>query len=524
MASNKILNFQPNERQDGRRTNKIYQPLDRLAPALAMASALSFFVTKVHAMETNTKANVGASQGTAQLTLWAHLPDVPNIVNQWAALVPLTVYLSNMRSNYELAGEVSLRARLSVSVMPKLWELGSIAKLLREKELFLDSASASGDPLTVWDVQWGSIFPCYNSAATLGVIAAALAGRVQDSPEITQQDLNRWLHQHENELKRRFPSEFVGHGQEKIAEDVYCGEEFQDLIHRKNSFGRRQVLNIISVAHDGRKPRMGQPAHPRWKYLFHFIPQVVVVIGIGAFLISLGCIGSGTLLVIGGLSHCFSQMVEIKRSPLYLHNRETHQGCMLVASHDNATIWTLYVGERGLIDSLLNKPMVEIGNTHPLILNWFRFAEILQVCAMTYVAGEMGWDAIFLLILIAIWSITQFNARNKHATSWLREERYTTKVFACEFTGRSELLGAVQLLSTEKNTYWMKDILAPAPRRDVWLQKVGVMDSEPDSLAMHFASLNKHDQLWINATGMQTLAGYHLIKQRLEESRDAEAH
>lgn len=123
---------------------------------------------------------VGASQGTAQLTLWAHLPDVPNIVNQWAALVPLTVYLSNMRSNYELAGEVSLRARLSVSMMPKLWELGSIAKLLREKELFLDSVSASGDPLRrTYDHRgWKTVLPPSAQSYLSHTIHMGIKGRL----------------------------------------------------------------------------------------------------------------------------------------------------------------------------------------------------------------------------------------------------------------------------------------------------------------------------------------------------------
>lgn len=489
-----------------------YRPLDGLAPALVVVVLFSLLTSKAHASQASSKE--GWSHGTLLLNFWTILPDIPGIVDEWACLVPLTIYLSNMRTDYDLAGEVSLRAKLSVSLIPKLWELGSIAKLLRERETFLDTASSMGDPLKVYDVQWGSVFPCYNSAAAASVAANA-TNFATAIPEITQEDLSKWILDHEAALVEQFAPDSSGepHSAAVLRSDVYCGDGVKDLVQRKRAFGRTQQLNVIFVAPHGRPPRTLRHV---WIHRCLIVAQLLVAMGAGVVLLSLGCIGTGLLLLIGGISHLCSQHVQIKRSALYLVNREVHPGCMLVATHENATTWTLYLGDRGMIDSLLNKPMVEIYKTNSFVLNWFRFAEILQVLAMTYVAGQKGWDSMCLLIVILLWSLTRLNSRNKHASAWLKEEGLTTTSFRCEFPGRSELLGAVQLLSTQKRTYWMDGILAPVRRRDVWLQKVGAIDSSPDTLQQSFASLDPHDRNWVRATGMQTIAGYSLIKRQLQ--------
>lgn len=492
-------------------TYKPRQRLHRLAPMLGVVLLFSSLTTKAQASETD-----GWSHGTLLLRFWAALPEIPKIVAEWAALVPLTVYLSNMRTAYDLAGEISLRAKLSVSMVPKLWELGSIAKLLRERETFLDTASSAGDPLRVYDVQWGSVFPCYNSAAA-GSVAANAFYHVPDTVEIPQDALNDWILENAAQLEQQFPPDNPDDAPVRSAvwSEVYCGDGVKDLVIRKRLFGRTQRLNVICVSHRGKRVRTSGMLQRPLMQRIQVVVQLLLAVGAGALLLSLGCIGTGVLLLIGGVSHSCAQHVEIQRSALYLRNREVHSGCMLVASHENATIWTLYLGDRGMIDSLLNKPMVEIRKANPLIVYWFRFAESLQILTMTYVAGQKGWDAMCLLIVILIWSLTRFNSCNKHAAAWLREEGFTTTAFRCEFPGRSELLGAVQLLSTEKRTLWMDDILAPVSRRDVWLQKVGAIDSHQDNLQQSFAALDAHDRNWVRGTSMQTIAAYDLIRKRL---------
>ncbi|PLB36803.1 uncharacterized protein BDW47DRAFT_108088 [Aspergillus candidus] len=488
--------------------------MDRLAPALAAVILFSILTAQPHASEQRTEDSW--SHGTLPLRFWADLPEIPEIVAEWASLVPLTVYLSNMRTAYDLAGEISLRARLSLSIVPKLWELGSIAKLLREREAFLDTASSAGDPLRVYDVQWGSVFPCYNSAAAVSVAARA-SRHAGNTPEISREDLNAWILQHQKELEQRFPlgPRSESRGPAGARSDVYCGDGIEDLVYQKRSSGRPQQLNVVSVSLQGKRAGANAMLQRTVTHRLRVAAKLVLAIGTGGVLASLGCIGTGVLLLVAGVSIFCAEHIEVRRSSLYLRNRETHPGCMLVAAHENATIWTLYLGHRGMIDSLLNKPMVEISRAHPLILTWFRFAEILQVFAMTYVAGQKGWDAVCLLIVILLWSLTRLNARDRHAAAWLREEGFVSTAFRCEFPGRSELLGAVQLLSTENRTLWMDGILAPVPRRDIWLQKVGAMDRAPHGRQEGLDLLDDHDRRWVRGTGMQTVAGYNLIRKRL---------
>lgn len=100
------------------KVHRFYRPMDRLTPSLAGVLLLSFLTTKARASATSPTD--GWSHGTVLLNFWATLPEIPDIVAEWAALAPLTVYLSSMRTSYELASEVSLRAKLSASIVPKL--------------------------------------------------------------------------------------------------------------------------------------------------------------------------------------------------------------------------------------------------------------------------------------------------------------------------------------------------------------------------------------------------------------------
>jgi hypothetical protein len=141
---------------------------------------------------------------------------------------------------------------------------------------------------------------------------------------------------------------------------------------------------------------------------------------------------------------------------------------------------------------------------------------------MTFVAGQKGWDGVVLLLLITVvFAFGLFYGYNQHAARWLKKEGFVTTAFGCEFAGRTVLLGAVQLLSTEKKTYWMDGIIAPAARRDAWLKKIGAIDSDSKELEAGFAALGQHDEDRVNAVGMQTIAGVRLIQAKLEEKAGA---
>ncbi|CAI4214285.1 unnamed protein product [Parascedosporium putredinis] len=410
--------------------------------------------------------------------IWSQLPDVPRLIEEWAALIPLAFYLSSPRRDHDLAGEVALRGRLSVSAFPKLGALGGIAKMLRQAEVFFDTAGAAGDPLKVYDVQWGSVFPCYNNAAALAVEENAFPGTKTDKPDISMKRLNTWI-RHEN--RESFLSWFEACDDIGLVSEVHCGNSLDDLVERKTNFGRRQLLKVLVVSkletsYNRRKKLRAITQTTRWKLFELFVSLIFA-----AALLACRLIGSGLLLAIGAFSRFLLHTVEFKRSALYLRNRETHDGCMLTSLHDNATAWTLYLGHRGMIDSLLNKPMVEPGRAHPIVRWYFEFAEVPQVLAMTYVAAQKGWDGVAFVVLMGLmWASTSLSGNNQHAARWLEEEGFVLDSFTCEFPGRSELLGAVQLLSTEKKTYWMNGILAPVPRREVWLRRIGALDSDTD--------------------------------------------
>lgn len=497
--------------------------LGRIPPYLAWGLSVVLFARTVGAA--GQTATPDASSGILNLSTWLHLPKhIHPIVFEWAALIPLTVYLASFRSDFELAGEVSLQGRLSVGVIPKLWALGGMAKILRQGEMFFDSANAAGETLKVFDAQHGCVFPCYNSAATAAVADAVVAG----DPVIKEGHLIEWINSNRENLK----TEFMIAGFE--GDTPKSG--FIELRDSRKFYGRRQILNIIDIRRaselngaliNTKDPAVEEPRRVskagfrNWATNAAWFGEILLLTGATVTLFGAGCLGSGSLLFIGGISRVCAHYTKIGRPPHFLENQESYEGCMLVSIHDNAAVWTLYRGDRGLINSLLNKPMVapfKPTRVSKVVYIWFRFAEILQVVAMTYVAGEKGWDALILLILItAVWSFSKFWGYNQHAQNWLKEEGFKATSFGCEFPGRTELVAAVQLLSTEKRTVWMNSILAPCERRTVLFQRLGALSCTLQQAQEDFNALGETDRLWVMSTWMQSKAGAALIKKELRK-------
>jgi hypothetical protein len=48
------------------------------------------------------------------------IPPLPNIVSEWASLIPLAIYLASYRYDHRLVGKIALHGRLSVGIFPKL--------------------------------------------------------------------------------------------------------------------------------------------------------------------------------------------------------------------------------------------------------------------------------------------------------------------------------------------------------------------------------------------------------------------
>lgn len=126
----------------------------------------------------NTSSLSGRTSGLGTIAFdpFLPLPIPPNIVAEWTSLIPLVAHLASNRHDHQLAGEAALSGRLNVSLFPRLGVLDGIARLLAGGPEFLDRVSTMGEVSHhVWDVNWGSAFPCANGAASSIVTAYALS-------------------------------------------------------------------------------------------------------------------------------------------------------------------------------------------------------------------------------------------------------------------------------------------------------------------------------------------------------------
>lgn len=125
---------------------------------------------------TSSASARNSGRGTITYDPFLSLPIPPSIVAEWTSLIPLVAYLASYRHDHQLAGEAALSGRLNVSLFPRLGVLDGIARLLARGPDFLDRVSAMGEVShQVWDVNWGSAFPCANGAASSIITAYALS-------------------------------------------------------------------------------------------------------------------------------------------------------------------------------------------------------------------------------------------------------------------------------------------------------------------------------------------------------------
>ncbi|KAH7000975.1 hypothetical protein EDB80DRAFT_535707, partial [Ilyonectria destructans] len=171
----------------------------------------------------------------------------------------------------------------------------------------------------------------------------------------------------------------------------------------------------------------------------------------------LGLYGTATSIFLCLVFRICRQLVRVRRANGYLRNNEDDDpGCMLVVLHENASTWYLYRGSRGVIDGLLNKTMIQAINSPFGTSTWmgyfFSFFEVVQLVAMTYVAAQKGRDGVALLALVVVaWAFDSVvYTDDKMAALWLRREGVTMKARSFRFSGRTPLLGAIQLLSRSR--------------------------------------------------------------------------
>jgi hypothetical protein len=211
-------------------------------------------------------------------------------------------------------------------------------------------------------------------------------------------------------------------------------------------FRRHQILHVFHLS--------SQPTHERrFTWLRSILSSrilssaiQVLLLALIAVLILVGAYGTAIILSISLVTSglCGAAKLKIQRSPGYLCSNEPGDGCMLVSIHQNANIWHLYTGDRGIVDTLLNKTMIAFSGHTRLFSTLFYVAHVVQLLAMTYVAAQKGFDGIFLIFLMVMtWGLDWANGDDALARKWLRRENVNIVARSFRFTGRMPLVGTV---------------------------------------------------------------------------------
>ncbi|KAK9422447.1 hypothetical protein SUNI508_04803 [Seiridium unicorne] len=424
------------------------------------------------------------------------LPPLPNIISEWFAIVPLICHLATPQDDHVILGEICFLGRIPVGLFPRLGTLSGLARLLCRGQEFFDGATTKGGiSQTVWDVQWGSVFPAANGSVSAAVIQFIRSRRKPTAILMPEHYVKRGYHESRNEsstsestqaakeLPATMPEHFIKQDDQNSRNDSSSRESnptAKELPakmpeHRpqqiNTQFRRYQTLHVL---------RFGRQEHrtsaralfrhlvaSKWfGYLSMVFKTVVAII----FYLC-GLYGTATVLLTSTISQIFANTIQLQRPCGYLENNEHHDACMLLAPHQNALEWYLFVGDRYVVDTMLNKSMLHLILPQQVMACWwFNVAHVLQIAAMTFTAGQKGWDAVFLVLCLVFDRIGRWYHRSTQlASDWLQGEGVEVDSHTFQFTGRAVMLGAIQLYSGTKVTTWMDDIMVPHPRRDAWL-------------------------------------------------------
>ncbi|KPI45450.1 uncharacterized protein AB675_638 [Cyphellophora attinorum] len=435
-------------------------------------------------------------------------PPLPTLIAEWAAIVPLICNLADQRDDYNTIGDVALRGRLFVGLFPRLGTLAGLSRLLGGGKQYLDHASnKGGSSRTVWDVNWGSVFPCANGAVVHTISEYLLAG--------TQSRVRRMPETCINEARGVDSKKPSIHADKSAgsAHTAYRRESSTSRVEGQDSIRRSQTLHVYRM----KRKRIARESQRDIRGVVSSLPcqilKYVVLTGLATFLVLVGCYGTAALVVCSTTSSAVAQTINVRRPWGYLRNNEDHSACMLVAAHENAVEWHLYIGDRAVVDTILNKPMFGIASDAATryAARWFWVAHLLQLAAMTFVAAQKGWDGVcMVLLLIGQWASSSFHSSRALCVEWLKTEGVDAEVKSFEFSGRSGMMGAIQLFSQSTVTRWMDTILVPHPRREVWLERLtGGTDD---------VNLSSHDEIWTkNMTDVSRVSAAVLQEEFSEE-------
>jgi hypothetical protein len=211
-------------------------------------------------------------------------------------------------------------------------------------------------------------------------------------------------------------------------------------------------------------------------------------------------------------------MVHLQRPNTFLLNNEAHDACMLLAAHANSNTWYLFAGDRGTVDHLLNKPMV-LFQPHSWLASWFAAANYIQILAMTYVTAQQGWDGICMVCLMMCTAVcNKICSMDCLAKRWLDREGVDIKTQTFSFSGRTQMIGAVQMCSTRGVTSWMDTILTDCPRRQAWFKCLQRLESSMETAdEEELQNLTVGDRQWaLNQAVLTHKAGKLLLQSMMQ--------
>jgi hypothetical protein len=431
------------------------------------------------------------SNGTLGVPALSQIPAIPSIVSEWSALLPLVCHLATPREDYVTTGEVSLLGRIHVPLLPKLGALLGIARLLRKGARYLDYASTGAETSQmVWDVKWGSVFPAANGAAVSWVcdyLRHCSDRTVLDVPE---------------EASMTMPPQPNTHIPVTSADTP--------------GYRRHQILHVYDFEFTTKPTSQTSPFRgPRAQAMYNILWLVLlllIIAGLGL----VGTYGTAAALLCTAISQVVARRTAITRPSTYLKNTELHDAAMLLAAHQNAVEWHLFIGNRSIVDNLLNKPMIEFpqGRRARLAARWFATAHILQLVAMTYVAAQRGWDGVALVLVLAGYSLYCLVARGENlARAWLKKEGIRATTLTFRFGGRTAMVGAIEQFKGAHMDVWMDSILAPHLRRDAWLRFLRGQ-CRIEELAGEF---DDYDIRWIEGMARAALAGGEFLSHKFKK-------
>ena len=479
----------------------------------------------------NYVPTVATNLGALNISPFLPVPHLPNIVAEWAAIIPLVCHLASYKHDYQLLGHVALTGRISVDLLPRLGVLAGIARLLNKGPEFIDEASSKGFAnRKVWDVKWGGTFPCANGAASAMIARYALKNKTKSTMKMP--DTIPSTHQQPESHQSLRPTAPVAttssQAQAHNSEDQTQTGAMPAGGTPPAQHRRYQTLHVLRFSR--------RPLRYSWFHQIHDISTSATCEALGHILIAalvvvlmlFGAFGTSTSLICGSVSQLACRCSKLVRPQGYLKsNEEDVQCCMLYSIHQNACVWYLFVGDRGVVDSLLNKTMITFpdGSRRLTLGSFLFFTHCVQLLAMTFVAAQKGWDGISLVVFMfinAIWRWTRCDTLTvKH---WLEAEGVDIEAKSFDFTGRTMMLGAVQAFNGGNRKDWMDEILTPHPRRDAWLSRLCCLqedDLEKGDSLRGSGNWTAHDWESIRRSADLAFAAASILKSEMRQTEGA---